>query len=260
MPELLKIKHSVFTQSMHEKYEPIAEITSVDLFNVFVEAISSETNLLGEDKLKGLVYRQFREYGDFDVTMQEAAKSVSDIQKSTKDAIVAIDNKDTVALKKAYEQLKTYQKRIKELEDYIYTDDVTGTYNRKFLVNHELTKEGCFKYDGVLIGLSINNFYHINKDYGHDSGDTVLRYVSKSFEMNLQPMGIKVIRYLGTQFIALAEDSISQKAQDLCIKTVESILKKKFKIQSDKVLEIELEFQKMNFKKEDDFQMVYKGL
>ena len=260
MSELLSIKHSCFTDAMNENFESDQDITSINVFDTFVYALSKDTNVLSEEKLKGLVFRQFKGYGDFDETVQEVAQSVSDIKQSTKDVISAIDNNDGNALKSAYEQLKSYEARILSLEEDIYTDDLTGIYNRKYLFNHELDKQGQFKTDSVFLHVSINNFSQINKEHGHEAGDAVLKFVSKMCQKNLKVMGIHFIRYLGVNFVALAKNSVSTKASKTCRNTVDLILGKKFKTHSGEVLNIELQLIETEVKQGQVFQEVYESL
>lgn len=260
MSELLSIKHKKFTDEMKNNYENEESITSVNIFDTFVRALSKDTNVLSEEKLKGLVFRQFKSYGNFDETMIEVAQSVSSIKQSTQDAISAIDKKDTNALKHAYEQLKDYEKRIQKLEEDIYTDEVTGIYNRKYLLNHELDKDGKFKEDGKLIHISIDNFSQINKDHGHEAGDSVLKFVSKICQKNLKSMGVHLIRYLGVQLIVVSKQNVSKKAVSVCTETVDMILSKKFKTHNGEILNIELKLVEEDVKKGQDFQKVYEDL
>ncbi|PHR54337.1 MAG: hypothetical protein COA44_13580 [Arcobacter sp.] len=260
MSELLCVKHSIFSSEMQEEFDKDEEITSINVFDTFVRTLAKSTNVLSEEKLKGLVFRQFKSYGDFDETMTEVAENVSGIKQSTQDALLAIDKQDSGALKSAYNQLKSYEKRILELEEDIYTDDLTGIYNRKYLLNHELSKEGQFKADGMLLHISINNFEEINKEHGYESGDVVLKYVSKICQKNLKSVGVNLVRYLGIHFVAVVKESVSVKAVNLCQSTVDMILSKKFKTSTGEVLNIELQFCEVRISKGDGFQEVYEGL
>ena len=245
--------------SCEEDYEKDQNLTSVDIFDTFVHALAKETNMLTSEKLKGLVFRQFKEYGDFDETMQNVSQSVSDIKQSTQDAIVAIDKKDESGLKSAYNQLKTYQERILKLEEDMYTDEVTGVYNRKYLLNHELEAGEKFKTDGMLIHICINNFAQINKEHGHESGDVVIKYISKLFQKNLGSMEIHFIRYIGVNFVVLAKEAVSTKAAAICQQTADLILSKKFKTKSGEVLHIDLQVDTVSYKKAQGFQELYEN-
>jgi len=260
MNKLLSLKHASFSDAMNQDFTMTQDISSIDIFDTFVKTLSVETNVLSPEKLKGLVFRQFKEYGDFDETVQTVVKSVCEIKKSTQDAITAIDKQDSGALKSAYEQLKSYETRIQKLEEDIYTDEVTGMYNRKYLMHTLLTEDECFRNDGVLIYICINNFSAINKEHGHETGDAVIKYISKLFQQKLKVMGIHFIRYMGVQFVALVKNTVESKAKVVCSDTVDKILKQNFKTHAGELLSIEIQMDKADFVKAQSFQEVYEKL
>lgn len=260
MSQLLTIEYSKLKEEMDSRFESHQSLTSVDVFDVFVSTLSKVTNVLKEEDLKPLVFNQFKAYGDFDKKMQAVVQNVSDVRKSTEAAITAIDSDDAHALKHAYTQLKDYQQRIYELEEDMYRDDITGVYNRKYLINHELDHNEAFKYDGIMLRVSVNNFAQINKEHGQESGDTVLKFVSKILEKNLQQVGVHLIRYMGVQFMAVAKEGVSAKVQAVFKDTVALVLSKKFKTHSGEILTIELQLDKKIFKRGQSFQEVYSHL
>lgn len=260
MARLLTISHAQFKEEMDERFEENQEITSLDIFDTFVSVLEKDTNVLDAEALKALVFNQFKTYGDFDKTVNEVAKKLSEINLSTGDAIKAIDDNDTGSLKAAYAKLKDYQKRIHELEEDVYTDETTGAYNRKYLLNHELDEAENFKEDGHLMHISINNFLVINKEHGHESGDAVLKFVTKSLQKHLRPMGVQLIRFLGVQFIALAKPAVAKKVEGIFDDTVNTILHQKFKSHDGEAFGIELQFAHDAFKKGENFREKCEGL
>jgi diguanylate cyclase (GGDEF)-like protein/PAS domain S-box-containing protein len=111
--------------------------------------------------------------------------------------------------------------KIKELEDLIYTDQLTGVANRKYLetfINSRLEEmrrhNGTF---GVLF-LDIDHFKSINDTYGHDIGDDVLKMVAQTLVKNLRAFDA-VGRWGGEEFICVithaSEDNLSKVAEKL---------------------------------------------
>ncbi len=260
MAKLLTITHAAFKEEMDAHFSEDQAITSLDVFDAFVAALEKDTNVLDSKALKALVFNQFKSYGDFDKIMNEVAQRLTEINESTGDAIKSSDNKDTGALTEAYSKLKVYQKRIDELEQDMYTDDVTGVYNRKYLLNHELAKDETFKAEGHLMRITINNFLSINKEHGHESGDAVLKFVAISLEKRLKSIGIHLIRSEGIRFIALVKPIVSKKAEKVFEETVNKILKQKFKTHAGKILNIEVQFAQHAFNKGENFHTVYDNL
>jgi diguanylate cyclase (GGDEF)-like protein len=259
MAQLLTTKQAAFVKEIHAEFEADQNMTVLDMFDVYAHAVGGDENLLGHEGLKELIFRQLKDYCCLDKTVVAVAKNVSDIKETTEAAITAIDNNDTSSLRGAYSQLKEYQERILELEMSVYTDEVTGVKNRKYLVNHELT-EGNFKYSGTLMHMRVNNFAEINRDQGNEAGDTVLRFVSNVLQKYLKSVGIHVIRYIGVEFVAVSKAAVSTKVTKIFEETLNLILSKKFKTHEGQVINIELEFTSAKFEKGEEFQEAYERL
>lgn len=260
MAELLKVKVEELEAEIDQRFGKTDSVNSMDLFECFVDCVAKTTNVLGPDDLRGLVFRQFRSYSDYDKSMHEVAQNVSGIQKSTQDAISAIDQNDSSALKSAYDQLKDYQKRISELEESMYTDDLTGVFTRKHLMNRELVDSSKFKTDGLLIEISISNFAQINKDYSHEAGDAVLKFVAKLLQKNLKKVGVNIVRYMGVQFIALCRSELAVKAEQVIDESMHLLTTKTFKTHDGEILTMELNKDMKEYKKGQDFKAVYEHL
>jgi diguanylate cyclase (GGDEF)-like protein/PAS domain S-box-containing protein len=111
--------------------------------------------------------------------------------------------------------------KIKELEDLIYTDQLTGVANRKYMetfINSRLEEmrrhNGTF---GVLF-LDIDHFKSINDTHGHDIGDDVLKMVAQTLVKNLRAFDA-VGRWGGEEFLCVIthanEDNLSKIAEKL---------------------------------------------
>ncbi len=259
MAQLLTTTQASLVKELTKSFSQDQNMSVLDMFDVYANSLGADENLLGHEGLKKLIFKQLKDYCCLDETVLAMAQNVSDIKQSTEDAITAIDKKDTSSLKNAYSQMKAYQERILELEQSVYTDETTGVKNRKYLVNHELSK-GALKYDGVLMHIRVNNFSDINREQGNEAGDTVLKFVSNVLEKHLKSVGVHIIRYIGVEFIAVSKKSVSKKVQKVFDDTLNLILSKKFKTHSGQVINIELECSSAPFEKGEEFQEVYKKL
>lgn len=62
-----------------------------------------------------------------------------------------------------------------DYEDKVYVDPLTGAYNRRYMLDHDLSKQGI----RTVAMFDADNFKHINDTYGHAAGDEALKtYVS----------------------------------------------------------------------------------
>jgi len=258
MSKLLTVKNIKYKDELNLNFEDEDQISSQDIFDIFIKTLQRETNYLSEDDLRGLVFNQFKSYGDFDKTMQEVSKNVSDIKDSVEVVIQAIDNQDLVSIKTVYAQIKEYQRRIIELEEDIFTDDITGVYNRKYFFRHELDEDESFKVDGILSNISISNFQVINKKHGHEAGDIVLKFVSNLLQKRLKSMGIHLIRYVGIRFVSVSRKEMSKKVEKIYDGIVEQVQGQKFKTNTGEVLNIELEWDFIEVSKGQRFKDVNK--
>ncbi|MEY8741190.1 diguanylate cyclase [Bacillales bacterium AN1005] len=87
-----------------------------------------------------------------------------------------------------------------EVESLAYRDQLTGSYNRHFLLKYfeEFTKE-----NGAIFFLDMDGFKKINDSLGHDTGDVILKEVSLRIEKVIKKKNINgaVFRLGGDEFI-----------------------------------------------------------
>lgn len=86
-------------------------------------------------------------------------------------------------------------------KDSVYTDRLTGAYNRFYLedIKRRLEKSGKHRKYALLM-LDMNDFKHINDEYGHAEGDNALRQTVSITSKIVNTKG-NIIRYAGDEFI-----------------------------------------------------------
>ncbi|WP_456480509.1 diguanylate cyclase [Nautilia sp.] len=154
-------------------------------------------------KLKNSAF--IKEFGDF--------KTLDDLEEFLKTDII-FDDKPTVVNVEIGNTQRTYEisykkadsthkiitfKNISEINEKIYTDDLTKTYNRKYLnllTNKLINKNVCF------ILFDVDDFKHINDTYGHLAGDIVLQILSEIVKENLRKDDY-FIRWGGEEFLII---------------------------------------------------------
>lgn len=95
--------------------------------------------------------------------------------------------------------------RIKELENLLDRDYLTGLYNRRFFMERffeEMAWSVRYKEPLSLMMLDIDFFKKINDTYGHGCGDEILKQISNALLSVLRAEDI-VARYGGEEFIIL---------------------------------------------------------
>ncbi|WP_158413142.1 GGDEF domain-containing protein [Baaleninema simplex] len=101
-----------------------------------------------------------------------------------------------------------------DLESRANLDFLTQTFNRRAMNGYLSQEEERFiKNDKIfsLILLDIDRFKQINDTYGHDSGDIVLKHISKLLECHLRE-GDFLSRWGGEEFLILLPNTDCQNA------------------------------------------------
>ena len=101
-------------------------------------------------------------------------------------------------------------------------DSLTKLYNRRFLdesLHRELLRARRSASPLSVIMLDLDNFKHVNDEYGHDVGDEVLGVVAQQLQQTVREEDI-VYRYGGEEFVILLPganlDVAKERAQDIC--------------------------------------------
>ncbi|MDJ0621980.1 MAG: diguanylate cyclase [Desulfocapsaceae bacterium] len=95
--------------------------------------------------------------------------------------------------------------RVKELEKLALLDTLTNLANRRYLeqeIHIRLSELDRFNVPFGLFFMDIDYFKKINDKYGHEIGDEILRYTSKTFVVNSRPFDLYG-RWGGEEFVAI---------------------------------------------------------
>ena len=137
-----------------------------------------------------------------DKIVKKTNYNITALQESTTNAREAIKNKDDESLTNINIELLEMQKQISFLQKELFSDPLTGAYNRKWFSDYYLEND-LFKNDGFIAFLDLNKFKFINDNYGHVVGDQILKYLVKFLQKELDDSSIDVLRYAGDEFIVL---------------------------------------------------------
>lgn len=188
-----------------------------------------------------------------DEIVEKTNESLTQIHSSTKKAQTAIFNKDNKSLEEINEELSLMQKQINFLQKELFSDTLTGAYNRKWFSDFYLKKDK-FQKNGKLAFLDLDKFKNINDTYGHLIGDQVLKYLVKFLKTKLDFPSINIVRYAGDEFLILFGDEITNqmnvedKMNDIQIK----LSKQKLKSAKIDKLQFSFSYGMVEFKESDD--------
>lgn len=121
----------------------------------------------------------------------------------------------------------------KALETSSKTDGLTGIYNRKMFDEHakiELTRATRYDMPLTLINIDLNNFKQINDTYGHQTGDHLLIFFTRSVTGLLRESDF-FFRTGGDEFMILVTNGNTLSAQNIVVKIQEHFDKHPFAIE-----------------------------
>jgi two-component system cell cycle response regulator len=93
-------------------------------------------------------------------------------------------------------------------------DALTGAFNRRFLehyLRHELARATRHRSSLAVAMVDVDNFKHLNDEFGHASGDRVLKHVAQQLEAAVRRTDL-VARYGGEEFVVVLPESNASQA------------------------------------------------
>lgn len=126
----------------------------------------------------------------------------------------------------------------RKLERLLQIDPLTGLFSRRHILSYlddEIARHNRYGNDLSLIMLDIDDFKHINDDYGHNAGDEALKAAAEHIKNNIREVD-KAARYGGDEFLILLPDSDAEAAEKVCQKLSE----KTVRLGTEEELQVEL--------------------
>lgn len=157
----------------------------------------------------------------------KTSKNAQNLSNNTHKAISAIKNKNEAELDEVLKETIELRKEIEKLKESVYKDELTHSYNRKWLHDQYLTEDSDkFKDAGTMAMIDLNYFKLVNDTHGHIIGDKVLIFIANQ----LKKTKYKVVRYGGDEFIILFQKNITtKKAKSILNELREDVISKKLK-------------------------------
>ncbi len=182
---------------------------------------------------------------------KETKEHTSELKENINEATVAISNKDDKSLGEVQSKIDDLYKRILQLEEQVYIDELTKVQNRKWLFE-ELLNDEHFKNDGTLTFLDIDKFKSINDSYGHVAGDKVLVMIAT---LTKKLPNSKTIRYGGDEFIIVSQSENKESQQKFFENINKNLAKKNLKYQGE-LFRVGISYGCIDYKAGEDFNKV----
>ena len=109
---------------------------------------------------------------------------------------------------------ETLKANMQILNRVAYRDELTGLYNRRFVVAKLAQDLMEPNRQDALVMIDVDDFKHVNDCYGHDAGDMVLVCISNIMESVCRRH--KVVRWGGEEFLIILMAVTKQECFEVC--------------------------------------------
>ncbi|MDP2850256.1 MAG: diguanylate cyclase [Sulfuricurvum sp.] len=187
-------------RNIHEQHVCISEKIKIKIQPLKVVFPSYYGKLYAEEAHALNVELQPDELLDAEMLNENVVNHVLRLSNCAEQAIEAIESEDKKKLSAVLEETKALRDEIQTLQQIIYEDALTKSYNRKWFEDHYLNSDKqSMRDNGAMVMIDLNKFKEINDTYGHIVGDKVLVHIAKK----LKEMGGDVIRFGGDEFLVM---------------------------------------------------------
>ena len=126
---------------------------------------------------------------------------------------------------------RAYNKMRSHLETIVLTDPLSGCFNRRGLnqlAEREVSRAVRAKKNIAVLAIDVDHFKHINDEYGHLTGDEVIREVGALLRETARDVDV-VARIGGEEFTILAPDSNDEGALILAERVMQAFRQHQFR-------------------------------
>ncbi len=137
---------------------------------------------------------------------------------NTLDQSLAIDTYFKTNIQNLEQSIIQLENKSANLKTEVDFDDLTKVHSRRKIIEYLAIELDLFNRDGVLFAIvmiDIDNFKGVNDDYGHISGDEILKNTAARISGAVRKVDI-VGRYGGEEFIVLLPNTDIDTAKIIC--------------------------------------------
>lgn len=188
----------------------------------------------------GLRYRSGRFY--FLVKTEEGKLSYLVARKKTEFPIRSILSDYLSNVLRTSLAILTESRRREEIRLLSVTDEVTGLFNQRKLVEDLELYISRYQHDGIgfsLLFVDIDYFKNVNDQFGHVIGSQLLIDMAKVVKAQLRSSDL-VYRYGGDEFIVLLPKSNVEESKRVALRISEAVKTAEFNINNEKTYQLSL--------------------
>ena len=162
-----------------------------------------EINLDDEEfkqEINKIIVDDFRTIENY---MNLIMSSATHLKKNVSNATDAILNNDSNALGDIYKKMIHLEKELLELNEKLFVDEITNTFNRKWIYNKFLNQNAEFKEDGICVLIDVSDYTYVQTEYGELLANNLLIFATKFINQKLkeEKYEYKIVRYCENKFL-----------------------------------------------------------
>ncbi|MDD2895746.1 MAG: diguanylate cyclase [Aliarcobacter sp.] len=209
--ELKKITNLTINELLNN--EIILPSTYFNKFNYHAKEL--EINLDDEDFKKELNSIILEDLQTIENYMNLIVSSATALKENTQNAKNAIINKDVETLGEIYKKMLELENEVKSLNGKLFLDDLTSTFNKKWVYNKFLNTEASFQQNGICVLIDVVDYTYIQKEYGELLSNNLLIFATKFIKQKLkdEDLDFKIVRYYENKFLVFIIDSNENKKE-----------------------------------------------
>jgi diguanylate cyclase (GGDEF)-like protein len=230
-----------------------SSISLNDLIDLYTQIILEDTNMIDETSLQSFICKRIQTYCDFNKSVKENLNMIKETKEHSIKIVEAVKEQNIEKIQFYTKELEKQQQKIEELEEEIYTDELTGFYNKKYLLYKCLNNQKSFKENGKFFLINIDNLKEINQEYGYDIGETVIRFVARFLKTFCEEK-LEIIRLDGVSFLIFINKEKLIKNIEKKLNEFEKMLEnKKFKTHTKKIIKLKIKQKIFDYKINENF-------
>jgi len=202
------------------------------------------------------------EFDTIEVYMKSIMNNANIIGNAAKGTKKALMEKDIDSLTDIYQQMVKLEKEVKDLTNKIFIDDLTNTFNRKWIYNKYLNKEALLKEDGLCVLIDINDYNYIENEYGELLANNLLIFITRYLKKNLkeEDCNFKIARFFDNQFIIFVNNKGLSQLNNLIFNIKNLLSNTNLKSNSGLFIKANYEYRIQSYSKGQDSKDVFEAL
>lgn len=259
---------------MKKTLKKITDLTINDLLNnevilpsIYFEKFNSNAKSIEidlEDKAfeKEISSLIVEEYNTIESYMDSITQNVSLLSDCSKKAKNAILEKNIDALTDIYKKMNSLEKELGSLNKKLYADEITNSYNRKWIYSKFLNKESEFKDTGIVVLIDIVDYDYIKEAYKELIANNLLIFSTNFINKNLkeEKFDFKIARFFENKFLIFIENESRESINTTILNIQQKLLNTTLKSNSGLLIKANYNFSIENYTKGQDSKIVFESL